>query len=168
MRERGRRLPSDTPAGEPGAARGICLYRACMRRAQILTAIIVMMSIPACGPGGPEPAAAPPATSRASLAPADAPASSTTGAVTACKLAAEAPRTGETVDIDEQAVRATIDNAGKSGVESIEQAGTQLQARYSAWLRADIGDESAKALDDLLDAVGRINSACIDVGVTAS
>ena len=72
------------------------------------------------------------------------------------------------MDIDEQAVKAIIENAGKSGVESIEQAGAQLQVRYSAWLRAEIGDESANALDDLLDAVGRINSACIDAAVTTS
>ncbi|RSM46275.1 hypothetical protein DMB66_49875 [Actinoplanes sp. ATCC 53533] len=103
------------------------------------------------------------------LAPSAAPASSTTAeAVAACKLAAEAPRTGEAVDIDEQAVKATIENAGKSGIESVEQAGTQLQVRYSAWLRAEIGDESANALDDLLDAVGRVNSACIEAAVTAS
>jgi len=168
-RERSRTLLSDIPAGQPSPAGGICLYRAHMWRAQILTAIIVMMSVSACSPADSEPAAVPPATSSASLAPSAAPASSTTAeAVTACKLAAEAPRTGEAVDIDEPAVKATIENAGKSGVESIEQAGTQLQVRYSAWLRAEIGDESANALDDLLDAVGRINSACIDAAITAS
>jgi hypothetical protein len=139
-----------------------------MRRAQILTAIIVMMSVSACNPADSESTAAPPATSPASLAPSAAPASSTTAeAVTACKLAAEAPRTGEAVDIDEQAVKATIKNAGKSGVASIEQAGAQLQVRYSAWLRAEIGDEAANAFDDLLDAMGRINSACIAAAVHA-
>jgi len=128
------------------------------------------MSVSGCSPADSEPAAAPPARPAASLAPSAAPASSSTTAeaVKACKLAAEAPRTGEAVDIDEPAVKATIENAGKSGVESIEQAGTQLQVRYSAWLSAEIGDESANALDDLLDAMGRINSACIDAGVTTS
>jgi hypothetical protein len=137
-----------------------------MRHAPTLTAVIVMMSVSACSPAGPEPAAAPPATSPSAHPAAAAPASSATAeAVTACKLAAKTPRAGEAVDLDEPTIKAIIDNAGKSGIESIEQAGAQLQTRYSAWLHSTIGDESANALDDILNAVGRIDSACVDAAL---
>jgi hypothetical protein len=143
-----------------------------MRHASILTAMIVLMSVSACTAAGPEPAAAPPATSFAAPAtPAASPApasAATAEAAKACELAAEAPRTGEAVEVDEQAIKAIIDNAGKSGVAAIEQAGTQVRARYTAWLDAAIGDEAANAADDLLDAVGLLRTACTDAGVTAS
>ncbi|GAB7044695.1 MULTISPECIES: hypothetical protein [Catenuloplanes] len=145
-----------------------------MRRAQILTATIVMMTVSACGSADPQPAVTPSAT--VATSPPTAIATSAAGPVssiaaeagTACELAAEAPRTGEAIDIDEQAIKAIIDNAGKSGIESIAQAGTQVQTRYAAWLGAPIGDESANALDDLLDAVAVLNGACIDAAVPAS
>ena len=143
-----------------------------MRRVPVLSAIILLMSVSACGPADAEPAAVTPATSpasrAASVAPASvAPASSITAqGLTACKLAAAAPRTGEAIEIDEQAVKAIIANAGKSGVAGIERAGTQVQSRYSAWLGAGIGDGAAKAQDDLLDAVGRVRSACVAAGAT--
>jgi hypothetical protein len=138
-----------------------------MRPAKILTAMILMMSVPACDSGDPAPAAPPPATSPTALAPSGAPASSATAeAVAACRLAAQAPGTGEAIEIDEQMVRTVIDDAAKSGVDSIEQAGAQVQTKYSAWLNADAGDEAASALDDVLDAVGRVHNACVDAAVT--
>ncbi|GIF22435.1 hypothetical protein Ate02nite_51650 [Paractinoplanes tereljensis] len=132
-------------------------------------AVLGVISVSACGAAGSEPAAARPATSVASVAASAGSASPTAAeAVAACKLAAAAPRPGEAIDIDEPAIKDLIANAGKSGVESIEKAGAQVQDRYSAWLRADIGDESANAQDDLLDAAGRVNRACIDAAVPTS
>jgi hypothetical protein len=157
-----------------------------MRRAPILTAMIVLMSVGACRPA--DPSAAPAVTATASPAtpsavpasgapPSGGPASggpasggpasfSAAAAVAACKPAARAPRPGEAIDLDERAVKAIIDNAGRSGVATIEQAGDQVRDRYSAWLHANIGDEAAKALDDLLGAVGRVNEACVKAAVT--
>ncbi|WP_221329468.1 hypothetical protein [Actinoplanes sp. L3-i22] len=134
-----------------------------MRPAKILTAMIVLMSVSACGPDEPAPAAAPPAASAgaspaASAAPAATWASPEAGK--ACKLAAEAPRPGEAIEIDEQAIKAIVENAGKSGIPRMETAGAEIQARYTAWLNAKIGDEAAKAQDDLLTAVGQFDSAC--------
>jgi hypothetical protein len=121
-----------------------------------------LLPVSACSRAGSEPAAAGPATSPPSRAASVAPASPATAEeVAACKLAAKAPRAGEAIDLDEKAIKDIIADAGKSGRESIKQAGTQVQARYSAWLHAEIGDEAAKALDDLLDAVGRLHRACI-------
>jgi hypothetical protein len=144
-----------------------------MRRAQILTATIVMMTVSGCGPADPQPAAAPSATAAtsppAAIATSEGPVPSIAAeAGAACQLAAEAPRTGEAVDIDEEAIKAIIGYAGKSGIESIAQAGTQVESGYAAWLGAPIGDESANALDDLLDAVAGLNSACVDAAVRVS
>jgi hypothetical protein len=142
-----------------------------MRPAPILTATIVLMSVSACGTTDPAPAAAPPATSAAAPAtPAASPAptpATAAEAATACRLAAASPRTGEAVEIDETAIKAIIANAAKSGAAPVERAGIEVQARYATWLRAAIGDESATAMDDLLDAVGRLRSACTAAGVTA-
>lgn len=83
-------------------------------------------------------------------------------------LAAKIPAAGEAVEVDEQAVRSIIENAGKSNIESVKLAGAQLDGRYSAWLRTGAGGEAAQAQDDLLDAVGRVRSACIGAGVIAA
>ncbi|WP_436529329.1 hypothetical protein [Actinoplanes sp. HUAS TT8] len=148
-----------------------------MRPVQILTMTIALMSVSACGPADPDPAAAPasPAAVATPAATAEAatsePAASevaTPEAGQACKLAAAAPRAGEAIDVDEPAIKAIIDKAGKSGVAGIEQAGTQVRARYDAWLTATIGDESAQAMDELLNAVGQVGRACTAAGVPAA
>lgn len=129
-----------------------------MRRAQIFTAVILLMSVSACGSADPEPTAAAPSPSAVlSIAPV---ASAAAEAGLTCKLAAAAPKTGEAIEIDEDMIKAIIANAGKSGVVGLEKAGAQVQARYTAWLGAAIGDEAAKAQDDLLDAVGQVRTAC--------
>ncbi|BCJ56297.1 hypothetical protein Asp14428_77720 [Actinoplanes sp. NBRC 14428] len=136
-----------------------------MRRAKILTAIIVMTAVSACGPAESGPAAAPPASPPAARASSASPA--TREAVAACKLAAAAPRKGEAVELDEQAVKSMIKNAGASGLDGVARAGAQVQARYSAWLGAAIGDGAANAMDDVLDAVGKLEKACAEAGVAA-
>ncbi|MFI1992981.1 hypothetical protein [Actinoplanes sp. NPDC020271] len=139
-----------------------------MRRVRVFTATIVMLSVAGCGPADAGPVVAP---VRSAVAPVSsavasaAPASPGAQAVRACRLAAAAPRAGEAVELDEPAVKAIIQSAGKSGVAGVERAGAQVQARYEAWLRADLGDEAANALDDLLDSVGLITRACAEAAV---
>ncbi|GAA2712724.1 hypothetical protein [Actinoplanes palleronii] len=155
-----------------------------MRHVQIFTAVLVLLSVSACGPADPAPAAAPQAPSSAAAAEKATPVSSpsartdataegtaekaTAEAGTACKLAAKAPRTGEAMEIDESMIKAIVTNAAKSGIARIEQAGAQVQSRYKAWLSTAIGDDAANAQDDLLDAVGRLHSACVAAAVPAS
>ncbi|WP_285474547.1 hypothetical protein [Actinoplanes sp. NBRC 101535] len=167
----------------------IRVYRAFMRRASIVKPVIVLMSctglltsVTGCSAAGPDPAAAPPATSPAAnsapTAPGDGavPAVSANGAApgspasndfrAACRIAAAMPRTGEAIEIDEHAIKTLIGYAQTTGVASIEQRGAELEARYSAWLASDIGDDSATALDDMLDTVGQINDACVQAAIT--
>ena len=56
---------------------------------------------------------------------------------------------GEAASHAVPAIKAIIADAGKSGVESIETAGAQVQVKYSAWTSSSIGDASAQAMDDL-------------------
>lgn len=140
-----------------------------MRRVEILTAVVLMMSVSGCGSADPAPVAAPTVTSPAvsiEPMPSATPVSSAAAeAGVACKLAAGMPKTGEAVDIDEETVKKIIANAEKSGIAGIERAGAQLRVKYDAWSSSAIGDTSATAMDELLDAVGRIRSACEEAAV---
>ncbi|WP_033343179.1 hypothetical protein [Catenuloplanes japonicus] len=139
-----------------------------MRRIEILTAAIVLLSVSACGADDPEPDdAAPPAPS-ASAAP-SAPAVPTTvtaEARTACEFAAASPKAGETIEFDDRYINDIWENAGSSGIPGLVYAGSEVHTRYTAWLQADLGDAAAKAQDELLDAVGRVRTACTEAGIT--
>ncbi|MEU8663940.1 hypothetical protein [Actinoplanes philippinensis] len=140
-----------------------------MRPVSIIVGILAVLSVAACGPVDPAPAAVPPVTSAPAVATAAAPAtaaSPSADAVKACKLAAEAPRPQEAIEIDEAAIKAIIDSAAKSGSGPVEEAGSRVRAGYTVWQRTAIGDDAAKATDALLAAVARLDSACAEAAIT--
>ncbi|GIE77303.1 hypothetical protein Aph02nite_32530 [Actinoplanes philippinensis] len=131
--------------------------------------VLAVLPVAACESGGGTPVAAPPVTSAAAVATSAAPAtaaSPTADAVKACRLAAEAPRPQEAIEIDEAVITALIDSAAKSGSGPIEEAGSRVRAAYTAWQRAAIGDDAAKATDELLAAVARVDRACAEAAIT--
>jgi hypothetical protein len=140
-----------------------------MRRSKILPAMLALMSVSACTTASPAPALPIPASTPVSV-PASTSVPAAVGvsadAVKACELAAEAPRPGEAIEIDENTIKTIIEYAGRSAVEGVERAGAQVKTGYSAWLKAGIGDEAATASDRLLEAVGRLDRACVEAGVT--
>ncbi|BEL05428.1 hypothetical protein Q0Z83_036190 [Actinoplanes sichuanensis] len=87
-------------------------------------------------------------------------------AAKACELAAQAPRPGEAIEIDEQQIKTIIGYAATSAVEGVERAGAKVDTGYSAWLKAGLGDKAATASDRLLEAVAGLKDACVEAGLT--
>lgn len=127
-------------------------------RPALLVAVAIALTSAACTePPQPTPA---PTASATPVTTADA------EAVRACELAAATPRPGETIELDEQAIKSLIDSATVTSVGPIRKAGDRLRSRYEAWLAAPIGDEAATATDEVLTAAAAVTTACTTAAIT--
>lgn len=129
--------------------------------------MMFLLSVSACTTASPAPTAPVPVSVPASAvvsSPASGPVSA--DAAKACELAAQAPRPGEAIEIDEQQIKTIIGYAATSAVEGVERAGAKVDTGYSAWLKAGLGDKAATASDRLLEAVAGLKDACVEAGLT--